>query len=134
MVTNRPIFRLNADTLVPQRALGISIIFNGNNVFNQTITTKEQIKSNLINFVLTNQGERLFDPNFGGNLRAIIFEQDSNIDSITETLKDRILAYVPGVTIEEIIVNKSSNLNKVGVTIYYSIYNHADVLNINITQ
>ena len=134
MVTNRPIFRLNADSLIPQRALGISIIFNGNNVFNQTITTKEQIKSNLINFVLTNQGERLFDPNFGGNLRAIIFEQDSNVDSITETLKDRILAYVPGVTIEEIIVNKSSDLNQVGVTIYYSIYNQADVLNINITQ
>lgn len=134
MVTNRPIFRLNTDSLIPQRALGISIIFNGNNVFNQTITTKEQIKSNLINFVLTNQGERFFDPDFGGNLRAIIFEQDSNIDSITETLKDRILAYVPGVTIEEIIVNKSSDLNQVGVTIYYSIYNQADVLNINITQ
>ena len=134
MVTNRPIFRLSADALVPQRALGISIIFNGNGVFNQTITTKEQIKSNLINFVLTNQGERLFDPNFGGNLRAIIFEQDSNVDSITETLKDRILAYVPGVTIENIVVNKKSDINQVNITIYYSIYNQSDALNINITQ
>ena len=41
MAINRPIYRLNADVLIPQRSLGISILFNGNGVFNQTITTKE---------------------------------------------------------------------------------------------
>ena len=40
--------------------------------------------------VLTNEGERLFDPTFGGNIRALIFEQDSNVDSISESLKDKI--------------------------------------------
>ena len=134
MAINKPIYRLNADVLIPQRSLGISILFNGNGVFNQTITTKEQIKSNLINFVLTNEGERLFDPTFGGNIRALIFEQDSNVDSISESLKDKILEYVPGVTINDIIVVRSSDINQANLTIYYSIYNQADVLNINITQ
>jgi phage baseplate assembly protein W len=134
MAINRPIYKINTTSLVPQRTLGISIIFGGNNVFVPTITTKEQVKSNLINFVLTNNEERLFDPTFGGNIRALIFEQDSNVDSISESLKDKILEYVPGVTINDIIVVRSSDINQANLTIYYSIYNQADVLNINITQ
>ena len=134
MAINRPIYRLNADVLIPQRALGIGVIFNGNNVFRQTITTKEQIKSNLINFVLTNEGERLFDPLFGGNIRALIFEQDTNLDDISETLKDKILEYVSGVEIKSITVVKDSDNNQANIAINYSIYNQADVLNINVTQ
>ena len=68
------------------------------------------------------------------NIRALIFEQDSNVDSISESLKDKILEYVPGVTINDIIVVRSSDINQANLTIYYSIYNQADVLNINITQ
>ena len=45
------------DTL-PDVAVGVSIPFSGKAVFNQTYLTKDQIKSNLINFFLTNKGER----------------------------------------------------------------------------
>jgi phage baseplate assembly protein W len=134
MAINRPIYKLNATSLVPQRTLGISVIFGGNNVFVPTITTKEQVKSNLINFVLTNNEERLFDPSFGGNIRASIFEQDTILDSILESLKDRILAYVPGVIINNISIIKNSDQNQANIIIDYSIYNQADTLNINITQ
>jgi len=37
----------------------------GNSIFNSTYTTTEQIKSNIINYVLTNKGERVLNPNFG---------------------------------------------------------------------
>lgn len=134
MAINRPIYKINTTSLVPQRTLGISIIFGGNNVFVPTITTKEQVKSNLINFVLTNNEERLFDPTFGGNIRSSIFEQDTTLDSILESLKDRILAYVPGVIINNITITRNSDQNQANLIIDYSIYNQSDVLNINITQ
>ena len=68
------------DTL-PDVAVGVSIPFTGKAVFNQTFITKDQIKSNLINFFLTNKGERYLNPGFGGDLRATLFESISDIIS-----------------------------------------------------
>ena len=65
------------DTL-PDVAVGVSLPFSGKAVFNQTFITKDQIKSNLINFFLTNRGERYLNPGFGGNLRATLFEAITN--------------------------------------------------------
>jgi hypothetical protein len=56
-------------------AVGVAIPFSSAGVFRSTYTTTEQIKSNIINYVLTNTGERVLNPNFGANLRAQLFEQ-----------------------------------------------------------
>ena len=51
---NRPIYRLNPQDIGQKRGIGISVLFNNDtSVFNQTFTTKEQVKSNLINYILT---------------------------------------------------------------------------------
>ena len=39
----------------PSVAIGIGLPFNGNAVFNSTYLTKDAIKSNLLNYFLTNQ-------------------------------------------------------------------------------
>ena len=48
-----------------RQAIGVSIPFSSKSVFNQTFTTADQTKSNLINYLLTNKGERIF---VAGNL------------------------------------------------------------------
>ena len=53
-------------------ALGFSFPLSGRAVFNPTYTTKDAVKTNLINWLLTNPGERVFKPNFGANLRSFI--------------------------------------------------------------
>ena len=63
-------------------AIGVSIPFNQPSVFNQTYTTNDQIKSNLINYVLTNRGERPLNPNFGLSLQEKLFE---NITPVSTT-------------------------------------------------
>ena len=40
-------------------AVGITFPFNNNGVFFQSYTTKEQVKSNLINLLLTDRGEKM---------------------------------------------------------------------------
>ena len=53
-------------------AIGISLPFNGPaGPFNKTYSTQDQAKFDLINLLLTNKGERLFNPEFGTDLRNI---------------------------------------------------------------
>jgi hypothetical protein len=61
--------------LQPRVAIGISLPFNGSTGFNSTYTTADQLKTNILSFLLTNRGERLFQPTFGASLRNFIFEQ-----------------------------------------------------------
>ena len=72
-------------------AVGIDIPFNAPGVFTPNYTTKAAIKNNLINYFLTNQGERPLNPSFGGGLRAFVFEQiaTDNLDF----MKERISSY-----------------------------------------
>jgi phage baseplate assembly protein W len=131
---NRPTYKLNPQDLGQARGIGINVLFNNDtNVFNTTTTTKEQVKSNLINFILTNKGERLFDPTFGGNLRASIFEQDTAFDDISAALEADIYAYVPNIIIKSIDVKKYSDENLVNIIINYSINNQPDNLAINVS-
>ena len=53
------------------QAIGINLPLNGPAVFKSNYQTKDAIKNNLINFFLTNPGERYLNPEFGGGLRAI---------------------------------------------------------------
>ena len=58
----------------PRKAVGIDIPFSAPAVFNSTFQTKDALKVNLINFLLTNRGERPLNPNFGGGIREMLFE------------------------------------------------------------
>jgi phage baseplate assembly protein W len=130
----RPTYTLNPQDIGQKRGIGISVLFNnGTNVFNQTFTTKDQVKSNLINYILTNKGERFFDPTFGGNLRASLFDPDSSFDNITARLEQEIYAYVPNIIIRNIGIKKYSDENLVNITLDYSINNQDDTLVINVS-
>jgi phage baseplate assembly protein W len=130
----RPTYTLNPQDVGQKRGIGISVLFNnGTNVFNQTFTTKDQVKSNLINYILTNKGERFFDPTFGGDLRASLFDPDSSFDNITARLEQEIYAYVPNIIIRNIGIKKYSDENLVNITLDYSINNQDDTLVINVS-
>ena len=59
----------------PSVGVGIRVPFDGFTGINTTYTTQEAVKSNLLNWFLTNDRERPFNPAFGANLRAQLFEQ-----------------------------------------------------------
>jgi hypothetical protein len=131
---NRPIYRLNPQDIGQKRGIGISVLFNNDtSVFNQTFTTKEQVKSNLVNYILTNKGERFFDPMFGGNLRASLFDPDTSFDNIAARLENEIYAYVPNIIIRNISVKKYSDQNLVNIILDYSINNQDDNLVLNVS-
>jgi phage baseplate assembly protein W len=120
----RQIYRLNPQDIGQPRGIGVSVLYNNStNVFNSTITTKEQVKSNLINYVLTNKGERLYDPNFGGDIRRAIFEanDDAAFESVIARLEDEIPAYVPNIILQSITLQKNPDYNMVNISINYQL-------------
>jgi phage baseplate assembly protein W len=131
---NRPTYTLNPQDIEQKRGIGISVLFNnGKSVFYQTFTTKEQVKANLINYILTNKGERVFNPSFGGNIRALLFQNDSTFDTAAAYLEQEIYRYVPNITIQDIQIKPYSDSNLVNIILNYSINNQNDTLTINVS-
>lgn len=114
------------DTL-PDVAVGVSIPFSGGAVFNSTYITKDQIKSNLINFFLTNQGERYLNPNFGGNLRQLLFEAITNntLDSVEESIKENLRTLFPNINVKTLEILAHPNDNMVSISLDYQVLNQS---------
>lgn len=107
----------------PGTRVGVAIPFNAPGVFKITYTTKEATKSNLINFFLTNKNERYLNPNFGGNLRAFIFQQitTGNLDSLKEDIQYQLGLYFPQVVIDTLEITSSEDYNQVNIILKYNI-------------
>ena len=106
-------------------AVGVNLPLNGPAVFISNYQTKDAIKNNLINFFLTNPGERPLNPTLGGGLRAFIFEQitTDNLNFLREDINEKLSIYFPNINVEDLIVTGQEDLNQITVTLKYSIIN-----------
>ena len=113
--------RVNPLDLQKNIAIGVSLPFNGPGVFNSTYTTKDQIKSNLVNLLLTDTGERIMNPNFGTNLKRFLFEgiTDSSLDLLKNNILISILNYISEITVTNIILVPDTDNNLINLTIEY---------------
>ena len=134
-MVNRPIYRYNdvvSGSL--KREIGISVQFQQPEVFISTYTTKEQVKNQLINYILTNPGERMFQPFYGSGIRNLLFEQaQPDFASLEEQLKVKIEQNVQNIIVNDVIAVGNDN-NELRIAINYSINGITDELNIEITQ
>ena len=106
-------------------AIGVSLPFNGEAVFRPNYQTKEAIKSNLINYFLTNPNERPGNPEFGAGLREYIFTQitDGNLDFLNQDIQNKLAVNFPRVMVEEVNVTSEKDQNHILVQIKYSVAN-----------
>ncbi len=118
-------------------AVGVDIPFNAPGVFRSNYTTAAAIKNNLINYFLTNPGERPLNPTFGGGLRAFIFEQitTGNLDFLKETISNNLSLYFPNVKINNLEILKQEDTNTITVSLTYRVVNTniGDTLEIEFT-
>ena len=130
---NRVEFTVDSSKRNPNRGIGIRLPFNDYNIFTLNYTTKDQIKSNLTNYMLTNKGERVFNPNFGANLRQLLFEQDSDYTNAREIILDDLSLYFPMITINSLDFSSDTSRNLLNIKLSYAINNDADTILIQIT-
>jgi uncharacterized protein len=121
---------INIDTDV---AIGVPFPFNAEGVFYSTYTTKEQVKSNLINVLLTEPGERLYNPRFGVGIRSLLFENNINTSNLKERINNQINVYVPEIDLLDIKADKSPDSHDLYVKIDYrmAINNEQDSIIVN---
>ena len=111
--------------LKPRVAIGFDLPINGNAVFTSNYQTRDAIKNNLINYFLTNPGERPGNPEYGGGLRRFIFSQieQDNLEFLQEDIQNKISVNFPNIILEKLQVLESPDNNTVTVNITYSIPN-----------
>jgi len=87
-------------------AIGVTLPFDGEAVFNSSYTTKAQIKSNLLNLLLTNPGERFMNPRFGIGIRKFLFEQVIDREQLTNKIQDGIVRYIPAIELTNLVMGR----------------------------
>lgn len=128
--------KINPIDLQPRRAVGFNLPFSSKSVFTVNYETKDSIKYNLINYLLTGTGERYLNPEFGADIRNRLFDQmspDTRLD-IEMSIKQGIGKYFPRILINRLEVLAIPDTNTIQITLNYSIQDTPiqDQLTINI--
>jgi phage baseplate assembly protein W len=117
------IVRIDPRDLDKNTSIGISLPFNASGVFNKTFSTKDQIKSNLINLLLTYKGERIENPEFGADLPRLLFEpiSDGTFTKIQDQIIDSVTTYMPEISLLNIEINPDIDRNALYVKVDYKL-------------
>ena len=98
-------------------------------------TDSNAVKSSLRNLILTNKGERFFQPDLGCNIRKTLFEDISNTteDMLKTYIFDAIAQHEPRVRVVEILVVGDEVTNSYKVSIIFEIINNTITQVLNLT-
>ena len=118
---------LQKSTLISSRTvdyLDIDLTFNkkpSNDVYKKRDAAA--VKQSVKNLLLTDFYEKPFQPFFGGNLRAMLFElaDEDAEDEIEDNIRDAITKYEPRAEILTITVNVLPDQNDIRVSVYFKI-------------
>ena len=130
--------RINPLDLQPRKAVGVALPFSGRAVFNSTYTSKDAIRSNLINFFLTGNNERVFNLGFGAGLRNMLFENitEDKIEEIKLNITKSLELYFPRVVVLNLSLRAFPDENLINFELKYSVSqtNIEDEISINFEQ
>ena len=95
---------------------------------------EESVKRSIKNILQTNRGERFFNPSFGSNIRALLFE---NVSSVTESLlreyiETAISNFEPRAKLIEVIVSGLPDENAYNVSVIFSTINTTEPITLNL--
>ena len=110
---------------VSQGFKDISMSFESNPLTDDLIALKNEnaIARSLKNIVFTLPGEKFFDPEFGSDISAALFENIDDISGgmIEDQLRQSINNYEPRVNLQEVLTSPNYDNNAFDVTIRYEI-------------
>jgi phage baseplate assembly protein W len=121
-------------------AIGITLPLTfGENTFEQSYLTKDQVKSNIKNLLFrSKKGERILQPEFGSGLQSLLFEQNVNDleGRIEDTINESLEQWLPYVTAEQIDIESTDELrdnNRLNVSIDFRIGEDISLENVTFT-
>ena len=103
--------------------LALPIKPDDNNVFSLTKNSYDQVRHNLRNLLLTNVGERVYQPEFGSRLRELCFEQldDTLPQRIEDEVRRAVNFWLPYVNIVSVkTLTQEDKKSKIFVRVQFS--------------
>lgn len=89
----------------------------------------DSINNSIRNIIFTTKGEKVGDPEFGSNIKNVLFSQ---MDIITEhllksSLRDSLEFYEPRISVENIDIISSPDQNQYDIEVIYKIISSPDI-------
>lgn len=98
------------------------------------VINEQAIKQSIRNLLLTDRGERLFRPNFGSDLKALLFENatPASITIAEKGVKEFIGLHEKRCNIISCTISSNLDSNAVEVSILFNVINRSDTVEFNI--
>lgn len=130
--------KINPLDLQPRKAIGINLPLSGTSVLDSTYQSKDAIKANIVNLLLTGKGERPLNPNLGSPLRDFLFENitESKLREIKVELTNILNVYFPDISVTQLDILSQPDQKVIVVYLRYSVVNTniEDEIQLNVEQ
>ena len=113
--------RINPLDINNNARIGVAFPLNDVNMTSGTETTREQLKANFLNFLLTVPGERINHPTYGIGLKSQLFEQSLDEISLMENINNQLAFWIPEITVTEANLKEDRDYYKISLILTYSI-------------
>lgn len=110
-----------------------SFLFNSDTKDINVVENEDAVKQSIINILLTNTGERVFNPNFGSEINKILFENitPQTSSTLTTLIKTAIENYEPRAQLHEVQCTPSPDENAYAVTVVFSTINRTEPITLD---
>ena len=114
-------------------SIGVTLPLMNEGTFDLSYTFKEQVKSNIINVLLTEPGERVYEPTYGVGIKQMLFEQSPNENNLNEKINQQVNIHIPEITIVDTKVNfnEDEHILYVALTYMFNLDNAKDSIQLN---
>lgn len=98
-------------------------------------SNEQAVKRSVRNILSTDYTERLFNPNFGANLKRFLFEDISQITAnlIKESIKESIEKFEKRARVTDVLVIPNDYNNSYEVSVFFEVINSSNPQNISLT-
>lgn len=98
------------------------------------VTNQNSVKQSIKNLILTNLGERLYQPLIGGNIRAVLFEPNNVLsENVLRTDIENVIEYYePRAREVQVTVKQSDDNHSFFVNIVFYTINNPDPIDLSL--
>ena len=113
--------------------IGVAFPLDETNLFQGTSTFKEQAKTNIINVLLTEPGERINLPDYGLGLKGMLFQNDIDLEALKNNAQTQISRWVPNIVLIDVKTKISTDKHSfsLNITYIYSLDGSSDSIELN---
>lgn len=97
-------------------------------------TNEAAVRQSIRNLILTNKGERPYQPNIGGDVKRLLFENmtPQTILLIKQVIEQAINLYEPRANLIDVIVSPREDQNAVSISITFNVINKQEPISLNV--